>query len=355
MAEERSGSAARWLIPVGLCLLLGLISVAMAVGAVVPPVGDAMGVSSRGVGGMFGYLFGALFFGGFGVLGLVTMRRGRKKLQRVSRPSRLPAAAEATLLLPAGPGLAMRWAAALPLMLLSSLLPAFGQLALGAWSSLSFHQSLADFGEPVPTFWSEFRHDLGSYAAVLLFPCAALLVFLVRRTMFAAWPKTCLWLAVLVLGPTTLLSWVIDDGEDALPNLALGVGIIWLTFELGRLTLWILSRPVARDVALSGLEIPYHVPGARLRIQRDGLRLDRLRAAKGTVHKVIPWRDLRAARLDEVPERTSWQASSATRVDVPAGPVLRISGAGEEWLLPVTESLGEDLAAAITLRAHDST
>jgi hypothetical protein len=182
-----------------------------------------------------------------------------------------------------------------------------------------------------------------------------LLVFLLRRTMFAVWPRTCLWVAVLVLGPVTLLSWMTGDKVALLPNLALGGGLIWLTAELGRLTSWVLSRPVARDVALSELEIPYRVPGARLRIQRDGLRLDRLRSGGNKVHKVIRWGELRQARLDELAAPTSWQASTGTRVEVPAGPVLRISGAGEEWLLPVTESLGEDLAAAITLRAHNST
>jgi hypothetical protein len=154
----------------------------------------------------------------------------------------------------------------------------------------------------------------------------------------------------------TIIGAAVDAGEgDALPNIALGVGLIWLTYELGRLTLWVLSRPVALDLVHSSLEIPYDVPGsrARLRIRRDHVRLDRLRAARGSVRRTIRWAELRQARLDEVDEPTTWQASEQTRIDVPAGPVLRIAGGDEEWVLPVTEAMGEDLAAAITLRARD--
>jgi hypothetical protein len=53
--EERTSSAAL-LIPIGLCGALAVIALATAVGAVVPAVGDAVSVDSRGVGGMFGYL-----------------------------------------------------------------------------------------------------------------------------------------------------------------------------------------------------------------------------------------------------------------------------------------------------------
>jgi hypothetical protein len=264
---------------------------------------------------------------------------------------------EVGLSLPPGPGLAVRWLVAIPLMVLTTVLPAFGVLTLTAWSSVDFHESLPDLGDgPDPTFWSEFSHDLGTFASILVVPGIGLLVFLLRRGMFAAWPKTCLWLGVWVLGPMTLLDWAVDSGDAALPNLALGIGLVWLTYELGRLTLWVLSRPVTKDLVRSELEIPYDIPGsrARLRIRRDQVRLDKLRSAKGKVHKVIRFPELAEVRLDELAEPMSWQADG-TRVEVPAGPVLRISGGNEKWVLPVTEAMGEDLAAAITLRAHNKT
>jgi hypothetical protein len=47
-----------------------------------------------------------------------------------------------------------------------------------------------------------------------------------------------------------------------------------------------------------------------------------------------------------------WQASKYTKVVVPEGPALRIVADNDTWLLPVPEPLGEDLVAAITLRAN---
>ena len=47
--------------------------------------------------------------------------------------------------LPGGPGLGPRWLVAVPLMLVTTVLPTFGQLALSAWSSLDFHDTLREF------------------------------------------------------------------------------------------------------------------------------------------------------------------------------------------------------------------
>lgn len=257
------------------------------------------------------------------------------------------------LVLPQGPGLLARWSVALPLMLVSTVLPLFGQLTLTAWTSVTFNLIL---DAPNPTFWHEFWDNAENIWGALAIPAAALLAFLVRRSMFAAWPKVCLWTSVWMIGPGMLFSSMLDDGEDLLPNLALGAGLILLNYELGRLTLWVLSRPVARDIALSGLEIPYQVPGsrARLRVKRDRLVLDRLGSSNGKARKTILWSELRSPRLEELAEPTTWQAGPGTVVEVPAGPVLRITG-GDTWLIPVTEAMGEDLEAAITLRVRNST
>ena len=117
-----------------------------------------------------------------------------------------------------------------------------------------------------------------------------------------------------------------------------------------------LSRPIARDLVSSALEIPYQLPGSRvrLRVKRDRLVLDRLKAESRLTRKVIRWSELRSSRLEELDEPTTWRAGPGTVVEVPAGPVLRITG-GDTWLIPVTEAMGEDLEAAITLRARDNT
>jgi hypothetical protein len=262
-------------------------------------------------------------------------------------------------LLPPGPGLRVRWLAAVPLMLAAIALPAFAQLAIGAWTSLSFQDALPDFGHSAnPTFWSEFRHDFGALGPTLFLPGGVLLVYLLRRSVFATWPMACLWLSLWTVAPMVLLGSAFDPGDARLPNLALGVGVVWLSYELGRLTLWVLSRPIVKDIALSALEIPYRVPGsrARLRVRRDHVRLDRLRqTGKGNTRRTLRWSDIREVRMDTLDKPTTWEASGRTTVHVPAGPALRVSGTREEWLLPVSEQLGEDLVAVITLRMHNRT
>lgn len=347
--EERTSTGAI-LIPVGLCCVLAVVGLAMAVGAVVPAVGDAMGVDSRGVGGMFGYLGAALFFGGIGLGGLFMWRKAEKH-RSTPRTSAELAVTDDIAPLPAGPGLVARWCMAAPLLLLATLLPVLGQIAMSAWASVSFSEILPDFGEPDPAFWPEFREDLGNMGYAMIVPGFVLLVFLARRTMFALWPKACLWLAVYALAPGVLIGSAL--GDSLLPNLALGAGLVWLNYLLGKLALWRLSQPIALDLVPSELEVPYQLPEsrARLRVQRDRLMLDRLKGAKGSVRKEILWPELTEARLEHVDTGSTWQASTGTHIDVPAGYALRLRGAGENWLVPIEEPLGEDLTTLITLRA----
>ncbi|MFI7675521.1 hypothetical protein [Actinophytocola sp. NPDC049390] len=325
----------------------------MAVGAVVPAVGDAMNVDSRGVGGMFGYLLGTLFFGGIGVSGLLIWRRDQKRRDTPRRGTTPPGELETSedlAPLPAGPGLAARWLVAAPLLFLTTALPVVGQVALSAFASVSFAERFPLGDDPVPTFWQEFTDDLGGMAYAAIVPVLVLLVFTARRTMFALWPKACLWVAVWALVPGVLLG----SSDSMLPNLALGAGLVWLNYLLGRLALWRLSSPVALDLVPSELEVPYAVPGsqARLRVRRDRLMLDRLGGGKNKVRKEILWAELAAARLEHVDAPLTWQASSGTSITVPPGHALRLRGADENWLLPVPEPLGEDLATFIALRAE---
>lgn len=353
--EERTSSAG-WLIPSALCCVLGLIGVVMAAGAVVPPLGDAMGVDSRGVGGMFGYLFGTVFFGGLGVSGLLIHRREQKRRDTPRWGAPPPAPLEKTGFppLPDGPGLPARWCLAVPLLLLATALPVVGQAVMSAFASVAFAERFGFGDDPDPTFAQEFTDKLGGMAYAALVAAVVLLVFLARRTTFALWPKACLWLAVWALVPGVLLGATLGSRGSLLPNLALGAGLVWLNYLLGRLTLWRLSSPVALDLVPSELEIPYRVPDskARLRVRRDRLMLDRLDGGKGKVRKEILWAELSAVRLEHVGSPVTWQASSGTSVDVPPGPALRVRGGEENWLIPIPEPLGEDLATFITLRAE---
>ncbi len=310
------------LVPGLLLACLGLGWVYMAIRAMLP--------DSRNIGAMLGSLAAAAFLLFFARLAL--RRWWRNRPPKSGPAMRLPVAA--TVLAP-GPGLFVRWLLATPLLLLAVALPVLGNTFLTAW----------------------FQHGLtveaAGLASLMAVPAVVLLVYVVRRTVFATWPKACLWLAIGVAVPTSLLV-SLATGDSILPSLALSVGFVWLNYELGRLTLWVLSRPVTRDLALSSLEIPYRPPGtrARLRVQRDRLLLDRLRAEESNPHKEIRWAALRSARLTHVGAATSWQASQHTTVPVPVGPALHIVAENDEWLLPVPAPLGEDLVSVIAMRAN---
>lgn len=94
-----------------LCTLLSLLVAAHAVGAVVPVVGDALGVAHRGIGYLLGYLFGAGLFGLFGLLLLAAGWSGRTQ-GRAARDADNERPASFSVgprrVLPDGPGLAAR-------------------------------------------------------------------------------------------------------------------------------------------------------------------------------------------------------------------------------------------------------
>lgn len=348
MSDDDSGSGAI-LAGAGLFLAIGLISLAMAVGAVVPAVGDVMNVETTGVGGVIGYLFATAFFGGPGLLMLMLWRRNQRARPDDDWEPSARLVDQRIMPLPAGPGLAVRWLAAVPLMVLAMALPFVGFAAITAWSSVAFGASLSDFGEL--SFLAEFTENLGQTWQTLFVPAAVLVGFLLRRTRMAAWPTAVVWVAGWLLVPTTFIGTAMSDAP--LPDIAFAVGLAWLTYELARAAVRILSRPVAQDVVGSELEIPYQLPGRRirLRVQRDRLVLDRLTASKdGTKRLVMKWSDVRDVDLLDLEEEQSWAAGPAT-IDVPAGPALRIVDAKQKWLIPVPEYLGECLTSAITLRA----
>ena len=352
MSDDDSGSGAI-LAGAGLFLVLGLISLGMAVGAVVPAFGEALNFDGRGVGYMLGSLFGTAFFGLPGVLlARSWWRAKRAKLPDDWEPSsRL--VEQRVMPLPDGPGLLVRWLAAVPLMVLAVGLPYVGFAAVTAWSSVSFGASLPDFdgSRPDPTFLAEFGDNLSSSWQTLFIPVGVLAGFLLRRTRMAAWPTGVLWVAGWMLIPAVLIGSALSD--SSLPDFAFAVGLAWLSYELSRAAVRILSRPVAEDVVGSELEIPYQLPGRRirLRVQRDRLVLDRLTSSKnGTKRLVMKWSDVREAELLDLAEDRTWAAGPAT-IEVPAGPALRIVSAKEKWLIPVPEYLGECLTSAITLRA----
>jgi hypothetical protein len=323
-----------------LCSFVTLVGLGTGIASLIPPLAKELRLDPSV---FFTSLSGAAVFGGFALWGLrhrrVAMAREAARWGTVA-PDALTN--EDQVPLASGPGLTVRWLMAVPVMLVATVLPSLGQVAVLTWGRLSSDESL--------TFSAAFGDSVGNLAYAVIVPAFALLVFLVHRTTFAVWPKTCLWLAVWALVPTTVLITAIDD-VPVLPNIAFGAGLVWLNHELGKLVLWRLSRPVTRDLALSTLEIPYRVPGekARLRVRHDGLLLDKL--GDRSLNRVIRWPELTRVRVERVHKETVWDSGPRGVITVPTGHALRVTGTAAEWLLPVPQLLGENLAAAIVLRA----
>ena len=326
--EETSPAGA--FVAIGVCGLLGVLGLAAAVGAVVPAVGDAMNLRSAGAGGMLGYLFGAVFFGSPAVVGVVALRR-----RRVAEPA--PAAGATALAgrpvvaLPDGPGLTARWCAAVPLMLLSAFVPFIGQ------------KVAAPFAQGAPgEFWAEVADNW----QLACLPALLVAGFLVWRTSFGAWPAACRYSALVVVVPATLITVALEEPLDWLRDAAVAAGLVWLSHELARLTLHVLTRPVAMDVVRSRLEIVFPLPGQRprLRVKHDRLVLDRLHqypalamVDSDTTRLALPWREIRDAELDGQHVDRMWTPvdGETTTIRVPSGPAVRITGGDGTWLVPV--------------------
>jgi hypothetical protein len=257
--------------------------------------------------------------------------------------------------LPDGPGLAVRWAAAVPLMLVAAFGPVVAAAVYRAWADIAFDRLLHPDEEP--TFGAAFRESLPGAWPLALVPLALTVGFLLRRNRMASWPAAVLGNAVVVLVVGAVVSLSVVDGSQ--PKAASLVAVAVACFWLGRAAEHVLSRPVAKDVARSRLEFALRLPRQlpRLRIQENRLVLDRLRGQRnrrGPARVVIPWHELTDVRWETVSSPSTWSpAPHARQVRVPAGPAIRIEAGERTWLLPArSEELARAIVTGIDMRAY---
>lgn len=259
--------------------------------------------------------------------------------------------------LPDGPGLAVRWAMAVPLMLVAAFGPVAVAAVYRAWSDLAFDE-LLNPGQSFLSFDDAFREKLPGTWPLALLPLGLTIGFLLRRNRMASWPTAMLanGVAVLVPGAVVALS-TVDD--PVAPKAALLGAVLVACFWLGRAAEYVLSRPVATDIVRSRLEIAMRLPRQlpRLRIQENRLVLDRLRRRgnrRGSTRAVIPWHELTDVRWETVSSLTTWSpAPHAREISVPAGPAVRIEAGKRTWLLPArSEELAQAIVTGIDMRGH---
>lgn len=334
--------------------LFALSCLLFMVGSVVPSVADALGKGDLGVGTLLGSLLGAAFFGPIGFFSFRGVWRELRKLFGTAARDESPAVPAARPALRDGPGLAVRWLAAVPLMLIAALGPVLVSVVYRAWRDLDLYGRPfgAAFGENLPGAWP-----------LALVPLVVTAGFLLSRKRMASWPTAAALtaLAVLALGSVASSSAIADP---ALLKTSLLVAVIAAAYWLGRLAEQALTRPVAADVVRSGLEIAFRLPRRlpRLRVQQDGLTLDRLRrwgTGMATSKINLSFAEITDVRVETPTSPTRWVVTSpyenvtSREISVPAGPAVRVEAGSTTWLLPArSERVARTIVTAIASRGH---
>ena len=221
----------------------------------------------------------------------------------------------------------VRYLVALPLLLLSYVgVPA-------AYRTLSTY--LLRGGDKVD-FTAQFLKNLTTYDGFWPVPLA-LLLFAGLWWMTAAWPR----IALLPAAPLAFMG-VLTGLIDGWPKLALGVATPAVAWGLAQLAAKIVSWPITRDVRRSAVEVAIGLRGdGRLRVQSRRLLLDKLpppRHPESPVGRVaIRFDRISHVEAGVVHTPAQWRFGNTSELTLTPGPVLRVIGGGQEWLLPVDD------------------
>jgi hypothetical protein len=253
----------------------------------------------------------------------------------------------------AGPGLALRWLAAVPLMAAALAGPVLGLAVVQAWAQSRIHLPF----HAHHTFGGEFGNALrDAVLAYLYFYLIGVVVLACNRRAVPTWPKTCLIMLALPLGVAALAGGLLfgligPDGSADRPYLLIvpAAAALWAAgYGLVRLAVRVLSRPLAADLVASGMEIPFPLRGpGRLRVQYDRLVLDAGHSRVG-----IDWADLGRVWSEPVARESRAALPYGIGLELTGGPVLHVAGTGQSWTLPVREADVAGMVAVIKGRAE---
>lgn len=264
-----------------------------------------------------------------------------------------------------GPGRAIRWCAAVPLLLIAFVGAPLLVLAELEWASYLAVDKLYGAATWVPDAGELLV--LGQVLGVLYTVILVLLIIL--RHSPRTWPKLAL-IATVPISLGTLVTY--DDFPSENPPSAFERFVVGTPFLTGAVAIAIglaasyaaariLTSPLALDVVNGKLDLTIRLRGkGRLRIRHDRLMLDKLRFPGGAPRQGPPKYSTRVTQLGidlrDVHKVETGQFDSATEYAHPngatqplsPGPGLRVVGTHQQWLLPLDDP--EAVSAAINRR-----
>lgn len=187
-----------------------------------------------------------------------------------------------------------------------------------------------DLGAELVTYFKEITSFWPTPLAVVLF------VVLWRTT--SAWPKIAL-VPSAVVAVSGLLTAGFGGWQRTTAAVAAPVAAVALAWLAGRIVSW----PLTGDVRRGPAEIVVKLRGGgRLRVQSRRLLLDKLpppiHPSAQIARVAIRFDRLRLVEAGVVHTPAVWRLANTSELVLSPGPVLRIIGAGQEWLLPVDDT-----------------
>lgn len=193
--------------------------------------------------------------------------------------------------------------------------------------------------------WRDTPFDVGAEFAAKLVEYDGFWPIPLALVLFAAlWRTTTVWPRIALvpsgfIAVGGLLTAGFSDGLSTAADVAAPFVAWVLAWAAGK----IVSSPVTGDVRRSPAEVAVRLRGGgRLRVQSRRLLLDKLPPpvhAAATVGRVAIRFD-RITHVEAGVVRTPavWRFGNSSELTIAPGPVLRVIGGGQEWLLPVDDA-----------------
>ncbi|KOV79010.1 hypothetical protein [Nocardia sp. NRRL S-836] len=195
---------------------------------------------------------------------------------------------------------------------------------------------------------AELADRLTEYDGFWPIPLALLLLVVMWRTT-TMWPRI-----ALVPSGCIAVGGLITAGFNELLSTVAALAAPLVAWTLAWLAARVVSWPVTGDVRRSPAEVAVRLRGGgRLRVQSRRLVLDKLPAPvhpAATVNRVaLRFDRISHVEVGAVRAPAVWRFANISELTLTPGPVLRVIGGGQEWLLPCDDA--DEVRRLVTERA----